>query len=91
MTTNASAPAGDTPASGFKHQMDPVKSSLINGEYLRRLFAKITLTKQVLTVQVQRLIEKTVFMTDVIVRTAKKLAESKGNYLAIAYIKNSAI
>jgi len=43
---------------GLKHAA-PVKSSLINGESLTAIWYKVTLSKQVKTVQLQRLSERT--------------------------------
>lgn len=80
LTTNASAPAGDTPFGGSRQSKlwALVKSFLING---RHLIKRLSSTSRLLVVQLQRLSEKTTLTVDATVRSLWKHRELDRNDL----------
>ena len=83
LTTGTSAPAGDTPYGGLNTWV-LVKSSLINGKHL--LQQRLSSTSRLITVQLQRLSEKTATLADAIVRPLWQHRELGRNDLVYAFV-----
>ena len=81
LTTNANAPAGDTPYGGLNKWV-LVKPLLING---RRLLKRLSSASRLIAVQLQRLNEGATNLVDATVRTLWRHRELGRNDLAPAY------
>jgi len=88
LTTNSSAPAGDTPYGGQLCEA-PIKPFLNIGKAYGLLKIMVTRSKQVFTVQLQRLSEKAIQWIEATVRTLWKHRELDRNDLAplLAYCR----